>query len=571
MSAGGSSGLRRGKAASGNVAAGRVGEDRLVLEGLPAGDLDDFAHAIERHFGHQQDARRRADLGVLLEGRMSAGGARDYAAYRRLLGRAGGEEWAALAPLLTVPETYFFRMPEHFEALAAEALPEVIRRNGERRSLRLLSAGCATGEEAYSLRILLNERFPQLAGWRVSIVGVDLSEAALGRARLGEYNAWSLRATSEARRRANFTAAGKVFRLNPEARAGVEFRCGNLLDPAANEEPFDVIFCRNVLIYFTEDAIREAVAGLTRRLAAQGFLFLGPAESLRGVSRHFSLCHRHDTFFYRLKPGAKVHETEAHGRRSQPLVRAGGEALGQEPRTRARPAGEESWFETIGSSSARLSALVGAGSAIAPAAGGAAVTAPVKARRAAPLPAGPVQTFAELVAGEQFTQALALLESGPPASLDGEGVRLLRAIMLTNLGRHAEAETECRVLLAADDLNAGAHFLLGLCREQAGQLVEAAEEMSTATYLDPAFPMAHLHRGLLARRRGDRKAAAEAFELALSAVEKEDAARLKLFGGGFSREGLRQICVRELARLQPESLAEKRLEASGLGSDGGSA
>ena len=549
---------------------------------LVAGDLEDFAQAIERRFGHQQDTRRMADLAVLLERRLQAAGVGGYGEYRRLLERAGGGEWAALAPLLTVPETYFFRMPEHFEALALEALPEVMRRNGERRSLRMLSAGCASGEEPYSLRILLHERFPQLADWRVSIVGADLSEAALERARVGEYNAWSLRATSEARRRANFTAAGKVFKLKPEARAGVEFRRENLLDLAAAGEPFDVIFCRNVLIYFTEDAIRAAVAGLTRRLAPQGYLFLGPAESLRGVSRQFSLCHRQDTFFYRLKAG----ESEAgagaapRGRRAAEKVRAGGGSSGEKParelRAHSELAREESWFETIGSSSARLSALVGAKPAAVKAGTGRAARAPVQGRGAvgqalpstdAPggiLPAVPLRTFAELVAGEQFSQALALLESGPPASLDGEGVRLLRAIMLTNLGRHAEAAEECRTLLAADDLNAGAHFLLGLCREQAGQLAEAAEQMSTATYLDPAFPMAHLHRGLLARRRGEREAAAAAFGLALKAVEQEDAERLKLFGGGFSREGLRQVCLRELARLDRNGLDRNGLDQNGL-------
>ena len=162
----------------------------------------------------------------------------------------------------------------------------------------------------------------------------------------------------------------------------------------------------------------------------------------------------------------------------------------------------------------------------------------------------PRKTFAELVADEQFTEALALLEAAPPTTDAAEGVQLLRAVMLTNLGRHAEAAAECRLLLAVDDLNAGAHFLLGLCYEQAGQLAEAAEQMLAATYLDPAFPMAHLHRGLIARRRGEREAAIEAFQLALKAVENEKPERLQLFGGGFSRDGLRQLCVRELARLE---------------------
>ncbi len=517
---------------------------------IKPGEVEEFAAAVERRFGHQQDERRMADLTLLLEARLEAAGVQGYAEYRRRLEQPDGLEWSALAPLLTVPETYFFRMAEHFEALALDVLPQVIGRNRDRKTLRLLSAGCASGEEAYTLRIVLNERFPQLRDWQVSITGVDLSEAALVRAREGEYSAWSLRATSDLRRRSNFVPAGKLFRLRPEARHGVEFRRENLLAAApAGELPYDVIFCRNVLIYFSEEAIREAVARLMARLAPQGYLFLGPAESLRGVSRAFQLCHRQGTFFYRLKPGAQV---------GQPAARTTTRAAARSQRdpSAVLPAAVEldpSWFESIRRSSERLAGLVD-DPAAKPAGTRQRAPRPADEAAAQPAMALPAKTFQQMVAGEQFSEALALLDAGVSNGRNeghtAEGVRLLRAVMLTNLGRHAEAESECRALLAGNDLNAGAHFLLGLCREQGGHLDEAVEQMSAATYLDPSFPMAHLHRGLLARRRGERAAAVESFGLALKAVDREEADRLQLFGGGFSREGLRQVCVRELARLE---------------------
>ena len=246
-------------------------------------DVKAFAAAIERRFGHQQDERRVEELKKLLQSRMKAAGAKDYAAYERVLQRDG--EWLALAPLLTVPETYFWRMPEHFEALAQDVLPKVLAANAGSKTLRMLSAGCASGEEAYTLRMLLDERFPQLADWKVEIVGVDLSEAALERARVGVYSEWSLRATSEARRRVNFTKVGKLWKLGAKPRAGVTFRRENLLDAwPLGEAGYDVVFCRNVLIYFSEEAIRGAIAGLVRRMAVGGYLFLGPAESLRGAT-----------------------------------------------------------------------------------------------------------------------------------------------------------------------------------------------------------------------------------------------------------------------------------------------
>lgn len=499
---------------------------------LRTGDLDAFADAIEARFGHQRDARRAEDLATLLESRMLATNSRTYEDYAARL-RDSHAEWEALAPLLTVPETYFFRMPDHFEALVACALPEVLKANGNTQTLRILSAGCATGEEAYTLRLILNERFPQLANWAVSITGVDLSEAALGRARLGEYSAWSLRATSEARRRANFTPVGKSFRLNDAGRAGVIFRRENLLAaPPAGEPPYDIIFCRNVLIYFSEEAIRQAVARLTERLAPRGYLFLGPAESLRGVTRDFTICRSNDVFFYRrkLEPGKPYAPIAA--RTAAPMAAV--------PQPASEP--DASWYESIGHSMARLAALAvkKPESKAAPAPK---IQQAEPRASAAEAPAG----FLDLVRAEQFADALALLDAEPPSAT----ISLLRAVTLTNLGRQQEAEEECRLLLAADPRNAVAHYLAGLCREQQGDLDAAEEHLGMATFLDPAFPMAHLHRGLIARRRKDLAAARTAFQHALRGIDSVDDERLALFGGGFSREGLRQICLRKTARQGP--------------------
>ncbi len=504
---------------------------------LRPGDLDAFADAIEARFGHQRDAGRAGDLAALLEARMLATSSRTYAAYAARL-REAHAEWEALAPLLTVPETYFFRMPDHFEALVNCALPEVLKANKSTRTLRILSAGCATGEEAYTLRLVLNERLPQLAGWAVSITGVDLSEAALGRARAGLYSTWSLRATSEARRQANFTPFGKSFRLNDAGRAGVTFSRENLLaPPPAGEPPYDVIFCRNVLIYFSEEAIRQAVARLTERLAPRGYLFLGPAESLRGVTRDFTICRSNEVFFYRRETETGTPYKPPGTKLTEPIANASPAVTAQ----------DASWYMAIENSSARLAAL-----AVSAPVGKAAFNSQSGQENEASTtsdkaPAG----FLELVRQEQFAEALALLEAqgNSPASA------LLRAVTLTNLGRQAEAEQQCHQLLSADPHDAGAHYLVGLCREQQADLDVAEQHLSMATFLDPTFSLAHLHRGLVAKRRKDSQAARVAFQHALRALDAEQEERLALFGGGFSREGLRQICLRETARFQTAASA----------------
>ena len=532
-------------------------------DALSTKDVEDFARAITLRLGHLQDISRQQDLATILRRRMQQTGCSLYRDYRPLLQQAA--EWEALDPLLTVPETYFFRMPSHFEALAQDVVPQVMDANRGSRSLRILSAGCATGEEPYTLRILLNERFPELADWNISIVGADLSLSALELARTGVYTEWSLRATSAARRIANFSVEGKHFRLKPSARAGVVFRRENLLTPVPPEEPkFDIIFCRNVLIYFTDAAIRATIERLTERLRPAGFLFLGPAESLRGMTADFHLCQGHDVVYYRLRAAAE---------RKTPLSLVAQTASSQAPSQvvsgalRADPAAESSgggWYSSIEQSWQRLAVLM---------------PGPDKD---APRPRLPAQdralpevdsegAFVALVAAERFGQALDLLETmaSPASNISAAGRSLLRAAMLTNLGRYEEAERACKLLLAADPTHAGAHFLLGLGREQAGALQEAADYMATSTYLDPTFPMAHLHLGLIWRRQHNEVAARTSFRHALDAIEHEDAKRLALFGGGFSRESLQQLCRRELDGLhrnssqhapgtRPEALAGRR-------------
>jgi chemotaxis protein methyltransferase CheR len=150
-----------------------------------------------------------------------------------------------------------------------------------------------------------------------------------------------------------------------------------------------------------------------------------------------------------------------------------------------------------------------------------------------------------MMRNERFGDALELL--GTFSTSDPE-TQLLRAILLTNGGRHREAENVCAELLARDELNAGAHYLLALCREHAGDREKACEHDRIATYLDAAFAMPHIHIGLLERRAGHFDRAVAELERALELLGSEDASRILLFGGGFSREALALLCRNELRR-----------------------
>jgi chemotaxis protein methyltransferase CheR len=152
----------------------------------------------------------------------------------------------------------------------------------------------------------------------------------------------------------------------------------------------------------------------------------------------------------------------------------------------------------------------------------------------------------ELMRQERYVEARAFLADLPPESAGDPDVLLLDAVLLTHGGDLAAAEARSREVLAIDELSAGANYLVALCREDAGDRGAAIEHDRIAAYLDPTFAMPRLHLGLLARRGGDHAAARAEFDEALRLLEREDASRLLLYGGGFGRVGLLELCRAEL-------------------------
>jgi chemotaxis protein methyltransferase CheR len=193
-----------------------------------------------------------------------------------------GAEWECLARLLTIGETYFFRDRACFEALERRVLPALIEARRPRGALRIWSAGCATGEEPYSLAILVDRLLPDRAQWDVTILGTDLNRSSLQAARAGLYRAWALRDVPPDVRDRHFAEAGPGFVLDPAIRRMVTFERANLAEGVpSNVLPasMDLILCRNMLIYFSASAARAAVAGLQAALARDGWLLVAPSEA----------------------------------------------------------------------------------------------------------------------------------------------------------------------------------------------------------------------------------------------------------------------------------------------------
>jgi chemotaxis protein methyltransferase CheR len=481
-------------------------------------DLNRFRAVIACRLGLQFDDAKLGFLGEVLQRRLDHFGRSSNAYLDDLERSLSTSEVSTLACELTVGETYFFRNVEQFRALAEVALPECMRARKTQGTLRLLSAGCASGEEAYSIAIVIRETVTDPT-WDVLVRAIDINPIALAKAAAARYSPWALRDTPLNQQRKWFRREGREMQLDETLRQAVKIGTGNLvrddpdLWPAAG---YDVIFCRNVLMYFTPEQTRLAVKRIARSLVPGGFLFLGHAETLRGVSDAFHLRHTHGTFYYQRKEDSD----------SANLPMAAFE-ISVEPPREPIARFDETWVETIRLATERVAALV-----------------PLT-----PSESAPRSTIAwdsapafDLLRKEHFADALENLRGRPQESEHDPDALLMEAALLVQSGQLVAAESACQRLIVIDELNAGAHYLLALCREHAGDRDGAGEYDRVAAYLDPAFAMPRLHLGFLARRAGDPETAKRELGHALILLKREEASRIMLFGGGFSRKALIALC-----------------------------
>ena len=438
----------------------------------------------------------------------------------------------ALAVELTVGETFFFRHAEQFDALRFDLLPSMVRGmsasahgasesvggqpgrpsggqsggqscgqvGGPGRRLRALSAGCASGEEAYTLAITLHRAGLQAQGIDWDVLAVDLNPAALARAAATRYGEWSLRATPQEQRDLWFHRVDPgVWTPLPAIRERVRFAQRHLGLPDAMfwaPGSFDIIFCRNVLIYFEPRALHQAIRNLTGALAPGGALFLGHAETLRGkdVAQEAGLVLRqaHGCFFYR----------------------------------RETPGNAGAWPLAWSATAAPAQRPV-AGTADGPA------------------------SLAPLAGSERASDAaVAQTLSGVPGRDDAADQALLdEALQLIESGQVEDGLRACARLVSPGTpaaLQAEGLYLHGLAMEERGQLPAAEWHHQRAAAKDASFALPHLRLGLLARRRGEVVAARRELGRALELLADESTGRLRRFGGGFDRDDLRRLCRDEM-------------------------
>ena len=400
--------------------------------------------------------RRALDLGLA-----------DLGAYHRALARGDlADEWRWLLPHITVKESYLFRTPQHFAALASTVLPALERGRAQERTLRIWSAGCARGEEPATLAVVLAEQ-PGLAGWDWHILATDVDEDALeagGSGRFGERAAAQVPPALLAK---YFTRQDEAYQLHPVLLRRIEFRVFNLVrEPFGSlGRPFDLIFVRNVLIYFHVDSQRRVAAAIARSLAPDGFLFLGPAETLWQLSEELEPVDLEECFCYRHAPAKTV---EA-GAPASPPSRPGQKAPS------ARP--------------------------IEPAATHASISIPSEA---APSP----------LTAQQLSTAV--IPARPAVGGTAELVQEAAEHITAN--RLAEAVTAVERALLADPSNASAHALEGLLHDLGDRTQLAFASYRAALFLDEELFQVRLLLADTLRRLGDGRRAEQEYRRVLATL-----------------------------------------------------
>lgn len=394
-----------------------------------------------------------------------------------------------LVVALTVPESYFFRESPQIELLASEVLPERAEARGPDGTLRLWSAGCASGQEAYTLAILLDEK--RLSG-RALILATDLSLQALETARRGVYGKWSLRAVDDGRRRDYFRAVPGGYRVEPGLDRLIAFQHHNLLDD--NKDPrmadMDVVLCRNVLVYLTPDAIQNVGRRLAASLAPGGWLLtaatdphLGAVEGLQATMTPAGVAYRRVVGASRavMKSTRPQHEP-----RSQPQPQK------TRPKSRRSP----------------VPPAVPARPPVSPSEpGDDDQKDPLEPARQA-LASGDYELAAD--------RAAALV-----AELKGEaaGAHVVLVRALGSAGRLAAAAEAAAEAAARYPLHVELRLLQGIVLLESGRPDEAAAAAKAALYLEPDLAMAHLTLARAHQARQDNAAALRSYRNALAVLE----------------------------------------------------
>ena len=406
-----------------------------------------------------------------------------------------------LAQCLTVGETYFCRDTGVFHVLEHDILPPLVaaRRDGERQ-LRIWSAACCTGEEAYTIAMILRRVIPDLERWNLTLLATDVNSHFLAKAAAGTYGEWSFRRTPQWMRRRHFRLRedGR-WEIDADLRAAVTFGYLNLADATypsvlSNTNAMDIIFCRNVLMYFDAPLVETVAQRLQASLVDGGWLAVGRSEAL-------------------------------------PVADGG---------LNPRSLDGETWYRKESARKRRVANTAAASS-----------SAPATLAQPGAIPSFPVEAERLFALGDYADVCIVLrafLDGGSTGRLERRRAMRMLAHACANLGRLAEAQRWCEDAIGEDRLDARLHYLLASILLERGRANEAEQSLRRALVVDESFVLAHFTLGNLARRRAGRRTARDHYERTLALLRRYRPDDLLPESDGMTARNLSEIATLALAQ-----------------------
>jgi chemotaxis protein methyltransferase CheR len=459
-----------------------------------------FRNLLLSRAGLHYPEHRRDDLAHGLSQALSASPFATPAQFYESI-TSSGEGWDLLIEHLTIGETRFFRNEAHFDALRRHIFPELIARRSALRVLRIWSAGCASGEEPYSIAMLLHDILPDIDNWTVSILATDINPAFLRRAREGLYSAWSFRETPENLRSRFFTPEENRWRLNEDIRRMVTFMRLNLAEPqypsiANGTYALDMIICRNVTIYFDPVTTRQVAERFYGTLAPGGWLLVGHAEPQASTYHQFETRNFPNAILYRKSPDAPLFAVPTPGIPTISSPVAAPNTPTPAPRTAPtpRPAAppKPAASPKPAPTDTRPPAMP-----IAP-------SVPINASRQTPAPARSDiwPALRERVLQGEKTKAEALLREFLEGEPNHPGALVELARLYADRGEWATAQRYCEQSLEGNPLSVEACYLLAQVYEHQNMLDDALSMYRRAIYIDRNFVLGLLGMANVWRQMG---------------------------------------------------------------------
>jgi chemotaxis protein methyltransferase CheR len=400
-----------------------------------------------------------------------------------------------LASHLTVGETYFFRDRHALEALEDTILPDLIyARRGREQRIRIWSAACCSGEEAYSLAILLYQALPDLPDWQISITASDINPNFLNKAREGIYSEWSFRDAPVwlKERYFNRTADGR-FMIIPEIRRMVNFTHLNLVEDVYpslvnDTNAMDIIFCRNVLMYFTLPQVSKVIGKLHNSLVDGGWLAVSPSEASKALFPQFANINFPGAIFF--QKGEKE-----NGKKSTHVNPQSSLTGNKYPSSDVDP-GSKKLVDEEQSATFSIKEVIDE------------------------LQASAEASYAQGLYSEVTDRLLAGLAKYPVERHITPAIFSLMTRGLANQGRLDDALLWCDRWVASDKSDATGHYLRGMVLLEQGHLASASLSLQRAVYLQPGYVMAHFTLGNVAHAAGNMNESAKYFSTALRLLRK---------------------------------------------------